>query len=55
MQREDPLSAQTMIQSKAHIPRPTIGASQISKDDAAEEGDTKEEIEHFTSVPKDTA
>ena len=55
-QREDPISAQTMIQSKAHIPRPTVGVSQIPRDDAAEEeGDTEEEIEHFTLVPKDTA
>ena len=55
MQREDPISAQTMIRSKTHILGPTIDVSQISKDDAAEEGDTKEEIEHFTSVPEDTA
>ena len=55
MQREDPISVQTMIRSKTHIPGPTIDVSQISKDDATEEGDTKEEIEHFTSVPEDTA
>ena len=49
IQREDPISEQTIIQSKAHIPGPTISVSQIPRDDAAEEGgDTKEEIEHFT-------
>ena len=56
IQREDPISEQTIIQSKAHIPGPTVSVSQIPRDDAAEEGgDTKEEIEHFTSVSEDTA
>ena len=56
MQREDPISVQTMTRSKAHIPRPSVGVSQIPRDEAVEEeGDTKEEIEHFTSVPEDTA
>ena len=56
MQREDPISAQTIIRSKAHIPLPAVGVSQIPRDDAAEEGgDTEEEIEHFTSVSEETA
>ena len=55
MQMEDPISEQTIIWSKAHIPGPTISVSQILRDDAAEErGDTEEEIKHFTSVPEDT-
>ena len=45
LQREDPISAQTMTQSKAHIPGPSVGVSQIPRDE--EGGDT----EHFTSVP----
>ena len=56
MQRDYPISAQTMTQSKAHIPRPSISVSQIPRDNVAKEGgDTEEEIEHFTSVPEDTA
>ena len=56
IQREDPISKQTIIRSKAHIPGPTVGVSQIPRDDANEErGDIEEEIEHLTSVPKDTA
>ena len=44
MQREDPISEQTMIRSKAHIPEPSIGFSQIPRVDAAKEGgDTEEE------------
>ena len=40
----------------AHIPRPSVGVSQIPRENVAEEGgDTEEEIEHFTSTPKDTA
>ena len=55
MKMEDPISEQTIIRSKAHIPGPTISVSQILRDDAAEErGDTEKEIEHFTSVPEDT-
>ncbi|KAK9986784.1 hypothetical protein SO802_031735 [Lithocarpus litseifolius] len=53
MQKEDPISEQTFIRSKAHIPGPTVGVSQIPRDDANEGGDTKEEIKHFTSVPED--
>ena len=55
MQREDPISEQTIIWSKAHIPELTIGVSQIPRDDADEEGDIEKEIEHFTSVLEDTA
>ena len=56
MQRKDPINVQTMIRSKAHIPGPSIGVSQIPRNDATEEGgDIEEEIEHFTLVPEDTA
>ena len=55
MQMEDPISEQTIIWSKAHIPGPTVDVSQIPSDDATKErGDIEKEIEHFTSVPKDT-
>ena len=51
--RDYPISVQTMTQSKTHITGPTIGISQIPKDDVEEEGgDTKEEIERFTSTPE---
>ena len=36
--RDHPISAQTMTQSKAHITGPTIGISQIPRDDVEEEG-----------------
>ena len=56
IQRKDHISEQTIIRSKAHIPGPIVSVSQIPIDDVVEEGgDTKEEIEHFTSVPEDTA
>ena len=56
MQREDPISEQTIIRSKAHIPGPFDGVSQIPRDDAAKEGgDTEKEIVHFTSVLEGTA
>ena len=56
MQREDPISEQTIIRSKAHIPELTVGVSQIPRDDADEEGgDTEKEIKHFTLVLEDTA
>ena len=55
MQREDSISEQTMIRSKAHISGPSVGVSQIPWDDATEEGgDTEEEIKHFTLVTEDT-
>ena len=55
MQREDLIDEQTIIRSKAYITRPSVGISQIPRDNAVEEGgDTEEEIEHFTLVLKDT-
>ena len=54
MQRDYPISAQTMTRSKAHITKPSVGISQIPRDDMDEEGgDTKEEIDRFTSAPED--
>ena len=52
MPRDYLISAQTMTQSKVHIPGPSIGVSQIPRNNVDEEegGDTKEEIDHFTSV-----
>ena len=55
MPRDYPINAQKMTQSKAHIPR-LVGISQIPRDNIEEEGgDTKEEIERFTSALEDTA
>ena len=55
MQREKPISEQTIIWSKAHILGRITGVSQIPRDEAAEEGgNTDEEIDHFTYVPEDT-
>ena len=51
MQREDPISAQTMIRSKAYIPRPSVGVSQIPRDDVVQEGgDTDFTIHWFILV-----
>ena len=57
MPRDYPISAQTMTQSKAYIPGPSVGVSQIPRDNVDEEegGETEEEIDHFTSIPEDTA
>ena len=52
MQKEDSISAQTIIRSKAHISRPSIGVSQIPRDE--ERGDTEVEVEHFSPVLEDT-
>ena len=53
MQRNYPISAQTMTQSKAHITGLSVGISQILRDDVEEKGgDTEEEIDWFTSAPK---
>jgi len=52
MQRDYPISTQTMTRSKAHILEPSIGVSQIPRDE--EGADTEEEIEHFTSILEDT-
>ena len=55
MQREDPISAQTMTRNKAPIPEPSVSVSQIPRDNVAEEGgEVEEEIEHFNSVLEDT-
>ena len=55
MQRGDPISEQTIIWSKAHIPGPSFGVSQIPRgEEAVEEGNTNEEIDRFTSVLEDT-
>ncbi|KAL0010826.1 hypothetical protein SO802_005934 [Lithocarpus litseifolius] len=56
MPRDYPIGAQTMTQSKAHIPGPFVGVSQIPRDNVDEEegGDTEEEIDHFTSALEDT-
>ena len=49
------MSEQTIIRSKAHIPGPSTGASQIPRDEAAEEGgNTDDGIERFTSITEDT-
>ena len=54
MQREDTISKQTIIQSKAHIPRSSTDVSQIPRDEDVEEwGNIDEEIDRFTSVPED--
>ena len=56
MQREEPISEQTIIRSKAYIPNLGTSTSQILRDEVAKEGgNTIEEIEQFTSVPKDTS
>ena len=53
MPRDYPISAQTIIRSKAHITGPSVGISQILRDDVEEEGgDTEEEIDRFTSAPE---
>ena len=51
LQKDYPISAQTMTQSKAHITRPKTGISQIPKDNVEDEGgDTEEEIKRYTST-----
>ena len=51
MQRNYPIGANTMTQSKAHITRSRTDISQISRDNVKEEGgDTEEEIDRFTSA-----
>ena len=55
MQKEELISEPTIIQSKAHIPGLETGASQIPRDEAADEGgNTEDEIDQFTHVPEDT-
>ena len=41
LQKDYPISAQTMTQSKAHITRPKTGISQIPKDNVEDEGGTR--------------
>ena len=42
-----------MTRSRAHITKPKTGVSQIPRDNVEEEGgDTKEEIDRFTSAPE---
>ena len=56
VQRDYPISAHTMTQSKAHITGSRTDISQIPRDDVKEEGgDTKEEIDRFTSTPEGSA
>ena len=56
MERDYPIVARTMTQRKAHILGPSVGVSQIPRENVVEEGgDAEEEIEHFTSALKDTA
>ena len=56
MQREDLISEQTIFRSKAHIPGPSVGVSKILRDEeVAEEGNTNEDINRYTSIPEDTA
>ena len=51
MQRDYPIGAQTVTQSKAHIIRSRTSVSQIPRDDVEEEGgDMDEEIDRFTSA-----
>ena len=51
--KEEPINEQTIIKSKAHIPGPSTSVSQIPRDEAVKErGNTDEEIDRFTSVPK---
>ena len=46
MQREDPISEQTIIWSKAHIPGPSLSVSQILRDEeAVEEVNTNKDID----------
>ena len=53
MLRDYPISANMVTWSKAHITRSRNDISQIPRDNVEEEGgDTKEEIERYTSAPK---
>ena len=53
MQRDYPINAQTMTRSKAHITGPSVGISQIPRDDVEEEGgNMEEEIDRFILAPE---
>ena len=55
MQREEPISKHTMTRSKAHIPGLEVGATQIPRDEAVDEGgNTEDEIDRFTHGLEDT-
>ena len=49
MPMDYPISAQTMTRSKAHITEPSVGSSEIPRDDV------EEEIDQFTLAPKGSA
>ena len=54
--KDYPIGANTMTGSRAHITGSKIGISQIPRDNAEEEGgDTKEEIDRFTSALESSA
>ena len=56
VQRDYPIGAHTVTQSKAHIIGARTGISQIPRDDVEEEGgDTEEEIDRFTSALEGSA
>ena len=56
VQRDYPIGAHTVTQSKAHITKSKIGISEIPRDDVEEEGgDTEEEIGRFTLAPEGSA
>ena len=56
VQKDYPIGAHIVTQSKAHITGSRISVSQIPRDDVEEEGgDTEEEIDRFTSAPEGSA
>ena len=56
VQRDYPIGAHIVTRSTAHIKGYRTGVSLIPKDCVEEEGgDTKEEIDRFTSAPKTSA
>ena len=56
VQRDYPIGANTVTRSKAHITKSKTGVSQIPRDHVkGEGGDTKEEIDKFTSAPESFA
>ena len=56
VQKDYPIGAHIVTQSKAHITGSRISISQIPRDDVEEEGgDTEEEIDRFTSAREGSA
>ena len=56
VQRDYPIGAHIMTRSKAHIIGSRTGVSVIPRDDVEEEGgDTKEEVDRFTSASEGSA